>query len=642
MKRSHEAVSPPRINGEESTHTIVAPKISKARACAECKRHKIKCEVKPGETSCTKCLKSGAKCVANDFSQRFVDDDVNWKAQATNRMQRLEAAVSYLLRENKFPSLSAFDLTHSPGAPSDLSSTSNHASSEVRVNDMNATKSLDMTRENSQEPMPEEPDLVPAPMGTLYEVTKLRNLRSNQVGKPKSTLMEEDFISRGCISLHEAEELFAYFRRTLNQLLWGGIILLHSDLSSVRRSSSLLSAAILTVSALHIPNRTDTLNKCYNEFVSLIGAATLSRYHTLDDIRARCIGAFWLPDLSWKLSGQAVRIATEINLHHSFLKMTRGQTDQFERAKLWYLIYVCEHHFSIAYGRPPSIHEDAAIKNYETFLQSPSAVPGDVRLIAQVALFVILTEAYRIYGSDTEQALTESDFGQLRSFNRAIEQWRMLWQPRSLDNPYVRTYPSKGVVLHYHFARFQLNSLALRAISPNMQFSPERKEAANVAISSAMATLNLVLEEVDLRDAVVGVPIFTHTMITFSAVFLLKVAVIWNTGYLNVDAGQVQHLVERIIDLITRASAGEKHLTRHISRGLGKMLERFKAWNRSAANTSPDSTNMTNPIMDSGAESSTSFTPSNMLISDMVGAYGFNLDEHFLDPYMPNYGFYAT
>lgn len=111
--------------------------------------------------------------------------------------------------------------------------------------------------------------------------------------------------------------------------------------------------------------------------------------------------------------------------------MTRGQTDQFERAKLWYLIYVCEHHFSIAYGRPPSIHEDAAIKNYETFLQSPSAVPGDVRLIAQVALFVILTEAYRIYGSDTEQALTESDFGQLRSFNRAIEQWRMLWQPRS-------------------------------------------------------------------------------------------------------------------------------------------------------------------------------------------------------------------
>lgn len=290
---------------------------------------------------------------------------------------------------------------------------------------------MDMTRENSQEPLLEEPELVPAPMGSLYEVTKLRNLRSNHTGEPKSTLMEEDFISRGFIPLQEAEELFVYFSRTLNQLLWGGIILVHTDLTSIRRSSSLLAAAILTVAALHIPNRTDTLNTCYNEFVSLVSGAALTRYHTLDDIRGLCVGAFWLPDLSWKLSGHAVRIATEMNLHQSFLKMTRGKNDQYDRAKLWYLVYVCDHHFSIAYGRPPSIHEDNAIKNYETFLQSPSVVPGDVRMIAHVALFIILTEAYRMYGCDTEQALTEVDFGQLRVFNVAIDQWRLLWQPRS-------------------------------------------------------------------------------------------------------------------------------------------------------------------------------------------------------------------
>lgn len=73
------------------------PRISKARACeclvpgrgllgavdrpftghagAECKRHKIRCEIKPGESSCAKCNRSGIKCVVNDFSQKFVDDD---------------------------------------------------------------------------------------------------------------------------------------------------------------------------------------------------------------------------------------------------------------------------------------------------------------------------------------------------------------------------------------------------------------------------------------------------------------------------------------------------------------------------------------------------------------------------------------
>jgi hypothetical protein len=45
-------------------------------AGAECKRHKIRCEFRAGETTCTKCTRSGIKCVVNDFSQKFVDDDV--------------------------------------------------------------------------------------------------------------------------------------------------------------------------------------------------------------------------------------------------------------------------------------------------------------------------------------------------------------------------------------------------------------------------------------------------------------------------------------------------------------------------------------------------------------------------------------
>ena len=286
-------------------------------------------------------------------------------------------------------------------------------------------------REASQEPDFQGPELVPAPMRSLYEVTKLHNLRNYPGENPKLTLLEEDFISRGLISVHEAEELFAYFSRTLNQLLWGGIILVHRDLTSVRRASTLLSAAVLTVAALHIPNRTETFTHCYHEFVKIVSNMSMSRAHTLDDIRSLCIGAFWLPELSWKLSGHAVRIATEMGLHQSYQRLMRGHSEQYERAQLWYLLYVCDHHFSIGFSRPPVIHEDVAIKNYETFLQSPLVIPGDIRLMGQVALFMILTEAYRIFGSDMECPLSEKDFGQLRVFNVAVDQWRLLWQPRS-------------------------------------------------------------------------------------------------------------------------------------------------------------------------------------------------------------------
>lgn len=509
---------------------------------------------------------------------------------------------------------------------------------------------MDVTREPSPDPDLRAPELVPAPMRSLYEVTKLRNLRNNPGEKPKPTLLEEDFISRGLVSVHEAEELFAYFSRTMNQLLWGGIILVHRDLTLVRRASTLLSAAVLTVAALHIPNRTETLNRCYNEYVSLVSSMSLTRCHTLDDIRGLCIGAFWLSELSWKLSGHAVRIATEMGLHQSYQKLIRGHGDQYERAQLWYLLYVCDHHFSIAYGRPPVIHEDVAIKNYETFLQSRLVTPGDIRLMAQVALFMILTEAYRIFGSDTERALTEEDFGQLRVYNVAVDQWRLLWQPRSADSPYVRTYPSKGVVLHYHFAKFQLNSLSLRALSPSNTpvFSMDRKESANIAISSAIACLSMVLEEPDIRDAIVGVPIFTHTMVTFSAVFLLKAAVNWNSAYLSIDGRQVRRLVQRVIELMNCVSAGERHLTRHIARGLSKMLERFDAWETgwhhpvaNGSGTDGGVAERNRHDIPGGANAMAQGFPPPDLIYDMVGTYGFGLDENLLDPSMTNIEFWG-
>ncbi|KAI9928907.1 hypothetical protein MW887_001300 [Aspergillus wentii] len=628
-----------------------APKISKARACAECKRHKIRCEIKPGESSCTKCTRSGIKCVVNDFSQKFVDDDGVWKSQAAATIQQLQAAVSHLLRHDGLPELSTYLAGDTRNGPSPVASNHGYGPS-FDDSQSNASHNgpgvvLDVTREPSQEPDLQDPELVPAPMRSLYEVTKLRNLRNNFVEKPKLTLLEEDFISRGLISMHEAEELFAYFSRTMNQLLWGGIILVHRDLTSVRRASTLLSAAVLTVAALHIPNRTDTLNRCYNEYVSLVSSMSLTRAHTLDDIRGLCVGAFWLSELSWKLSGHAVRIATELGLHQSYQKLIRGKNDQYERAQLWYLLYVCDHHFSIAYGRPPVMHEDQAIKNCETFLQSPMVVPGDIRLLAQVALFMILTEAYRMFGTDTEQALTEEDFGQLRVYNVAVDQWRLLWQPRSADSPYVRTYPSKGVVLHYHFAKFQLNSLSLRALSPSNTpvFSMDRKESANIAISSAMACLNMVLEEQDIRDAIVGVPIFTHTMVTFSAVFLLKVAVNWNSAYLSIDGRQVRQLVERVIELMNCVSAGERHLTRHIARGLGKMLERFDswetAWQGNGLMAGTGAIDRSRNEVPGGANAMAQGFPPPDLIYDMVGTYGFGLDENLLDPSMANFEFLA-
>ena len=89
---------------------------------------------------------------------------------------------------------------------------------------------------------------VEEPMGSLYEVTRLRNIRSNQAKTARHATQGgkiDDFISRGVIPLAEAEELYKSFHATLNHYLWVGLEQTHPSFASVRQSSELLTATIL-------------------------------------------------------------------------------------------------------------------------------------------------------------------------------------------------------------------------------------------------------------------------------------------------------------------------------------------------------------------------------------------------------------
>jgi hypothetical protein len=73
-----------------------------------------------------------------------------------------------------------------------------------------------MTRENSVEPVSSgdcnEPVTLEEPMGSLYEVTRLRNIRSNRAKTARPSTghakVTDDFISRGVISEQEANDLY--------------------------------------------------------------------------------------------------------------------------------------------------------------------------------------------------------------------------------------------------------------------------------------------------------------------------------------------------------------------------------------------------------------------------------------------------
>lgn len=104
-----------------------------------------------------------------------------------------------------------------------------------------------------------------------------------------------------------------------------------------------------------------------------------------------------------------------------------------------------------------------------------------------------------------------------------------------------------------------------------MEKSAEIKENIIVAINSAMSVLSLILEQPDLRSALVGVHNYFHAMIAYSAMFLLK-ALMQFPSVLHVEAAQVIELVDQVMVAVKGSKSTEQHLTTHIADGLEKLL----------------------------------------------------------------------
>ncbi|KAL1610316.1 hypothetical protein SLS60_001982 [Paraconiothyrium brasiliense] len=360
----------------------------------------------------------------------------------------------------------------------------------------------------------DDSDLVPLPMNNLYNLTD--PTKSSLIRVDPSDVNGPDLIDQGVLPLVEAEYLFDFYRDHINPLLLDGMLCSHKTLGEARSSSSFLVTVVLTVAALHIPVREAYLHATYGAFVSLMRRSCLLRCQDLDIVRALCIGAFYLTSLSWALCSRAVRVATEMNLHKSSLQFTRGShQESYERVRLWYVLYVCDHQFALAYGRPPLMHEDAAIRNAEKLLTSELSSKGDKGLVAQVKLFRILSSIWLMYGCDPDLELSGRDFEKLQSFNLALDQWRLDQQSSDIDSGASENLAlPRGNMLYYHLARFQLNSVALRGISgrgessdtPDLRTNWERQEAANNAIVAAMSTARLIIDDEPLQSGLIGLP----------------------------------------------------------------------------------------------------------------------------------------
>ena len=400
------------------------------------------------------------------------------------------------------------------------------------------------------------------------------HIASAQTRQPRG--QGEDFISRGVIALEKAQDYFDEYKDRLDHFPYrvlgdrGSL-----TLKSMRRASPLLTAAVCSVGALHSPS--EDFEACYSEFITLSAGKIFSRPNTIDDVRALCIGSFWLSDASWTLVASAVQMATQLQLHKSFFKALSGDREHYLRTRLYLLIYVCDHHLSVPYGRPPMTRECEAIKNARKFLTCEHATEDDARLVSQVLRWSICSNIFDTLGFDDDGPVSDGEMAQIRRFGISLDNLRAEWAEHFRPSAHVGNYPRKGVGLQYHFAKLYLYSHALRGAgnAPRSRTSRlEMDEIAQSALSAALSIVRIVITDAEIQSHLNGLPTYFDTMIAFAALFLLK----FSTQFPNSARFEAQELRRALDELVTTLrrvtlAMHPRHLLVSIVNGIDGLLQ---------------------------------------------------------------------
>lgn len=366
-----------------------------------------------------------------------MSEDSKWKASVTKDISRMHTALQQVLQSLSLPELpSPHVLVKEPTMILDR-----NRGQENEDFDEEDEQSYDSSPKIS--PMAE--NVAQIPSESLYQITGLKSLRSDSITDEQKRickqLRDSDFISRGLISLQDADQLAGYYVTHLDPYFYN-MTAQYESLDDFRRRSPTLTAAVLTVAALHdVSAMPELYPLCSKEFKRLVANAMFERKIDIEYLRALVVGSFWLSDVGWTLSGYAIRRASEFHLKTCYYQIAdslkhpaRYSQEQLHDARdglrLLYLLYICDHHLSILYGRASIMRDNEHyILGYENYLAASVASDIDKRVAAQVSLLLLMSQIRGSLGpeEDTGVPLPDAMLPKIKGFERDLENWLLRW-----------------------------------------------------------------------------------------------------------------------------------------------------------------------------------------------------------------------
>ena len=197
----------------------------------------------------------------------------------------------------------------------------------------------------------------------------------------------------------------------------------------------------------------------------------------------------------------------------------------YERTRLHFIVYVCDHHCSLSHGRPPLTRDTKKLKSPRALLDSEFSSPLDLTLISQVELWSISTQVFDNFGAATDCAFVYSRLAELDEFSELISSWHHKWT-NTMGSKF--RYESGGLTvlkLYSDSARLYLLSHLFRGSSPDLSNAQTPLKAIDRVIDTASRSALDILKgmsEISETTALPVLPSYFYTMLAFASVFLLN------------------------------------------------------------------------------------------------------------------------
>ncbi|OQD95525.1 hypothetical protein PENSOL_c020G06296 [Penicillium solitum] len=488
------------------------PDISrKITACVLCRKLKIKCHMNDNNPPCNRCKVRGLACSVNKSLQMLLEND---------------ASIAW----------------------------------------GNAPPAQPVSFNNSQT---DTPAILPNPLHPETSAIVTLNLSCRLGAFPASSMINltlgdigatsgrnPDPVSCGIISQRIAEILFVFYKQNLDPCIHN-ILADNDTFPAICTRSPLLTTAICTVSAFC--SGSESYGALLKHFTTQVSGKVFSSNHTFDDVRALCIGALWLNEVSTALNSLAVRISTELDLHRCITKMPHTKRACYDRTRLYWLVYLCDHHCSLIHGRPPLTRDFHSLRRPRDFLQSYFTNPSDLSLISQVELWSISSRVFDMFGADIECSAASQRSDKLAQMSAAYDEWLEEWIAMLSFTDAPATFSRRVFDLYFHSAKLYLFSHIFRGSSQDTKLpkagfeygsETSTNEFAHGAVRSALAIIKCIVDDNESSSWLGKLPTYIGTMVAFACVCLVKLSVQQGPWAPDLQGEGIPSYLQRLVQVL--------------------------------------------------------------------------------------------